>query len=128
QPQRNRREREARELPRRRSDPRLPARAINQRIREEDEAGPANRRVPGRERLGARKGAGLGDDHDRETDPKTLALLYDSPPASAASSVVERCHRQVTRVENEQPLSAGVPTSFPKISTLCVLPNPPGIR
>ena len=34
--------------------------------------------------------------------------------------------RLVSRTRYEQPFSAGVPTPLPKISTLCVLPNPPG--
>ena len=33
----------------------------------------------------------------------------------------------VTRTRNEQPRSAGVPTPLPKISTLMVLPRPPGM-
>ena len=36
-------------------------------------------------------------------------------------------NRDVTRIRNEQPRSAGAPTPLPRISTLCVLPRPPGM-
>src|SRR5439155_10707957 len=84
----------------------MAARAKNERIGEQDEAGPANRCIPRPERLHVRECCRLRDDDDCQTD--------------------ERAH--VTRTRYEQPTSAGAPTALPRISTLCVLPRPPGMR
>src|SRR5262249_15331645 len=103
-PQRDRRDRERGELARRGSDPRAAARAIDDRVGEQDESRPADRRVPRRERLEAKRRGGLRDDHDREAE-----------------------QHHVTRPPNEQPRSASRPTPLPSTSTLNVLPRPPGM-
>ena len=66
----------------------------------------------------------IGVFHDQNGSmPASVAAsepIITARPASAA-----RVH--VTRIRYEQPRSAGVPTPLPRISTLCVLPRPPGI-
>ncbi len=77
------------------------------RIGEQNESGPADWRVPRVERLDPEDRRRFRDDHDRHAGQGTCA--------------------HVTRIRNEHPLSAGVPTPLPRINTLCVLPRPPGI-
>src|SRR5438309_9268148 len=84
----------------------MAARAKDDGVGGQDEAGPANRCIPRPERLHVRERRGFGDDDDCQT--------------------AERAH--VTRTRYEQPTSAGAPTALPRISTLCVLPRPPGLR
>ena len=42
--------------------------------------------------------------------------------------IAARAIHQVARWLNVVPRSVGLPTSFPNIKTLCVLPSPPGMR
>src|SRR5581483_2008546 len=104
QPERNRQQREPGEFARRRPDPRTSARREHDGIGEQDEARPADRRVPRVERLDARERRRLRDDHDREADGDHVA-----------------------RTLNDVPINGGVPTPLPRISTFIVLPRPPGI-
>src|SRR5204862_1204859 len=108
EPQRNRSEGEQDEFARRGAKPRVAARAKDDAVGEEDEARPADRRVPRPERLHVRQRRRLRHDHDRETDQN-----------------LSRFFVHVTRTRYEQPRSVGVPTPLPRRSTLCVLPSPP---
>src|SRR4029453_4904184 len=108
EPERNRREGQRHELARVGANPGVSPRAVDDGVREEDEAGPADGCVPRPEGLDLREGRGLGEDHGPGPQPD------------------QRCTHHVTRVPKEQPRSAGVPTAFPKIITLCVDPKPPG--
>src|SRR5712691_1862200 len=89
----------------------MPSRAPHDGVGEDDEAAPGDRRIPRPERLGVRERGRLGDDHDRE---------------AKATPYVSLVMDHVTRTLNEHPSSAGVPTPLPRMSTLCVLPSPPG--
>src|SRR2546426_3272709 len=92
----------------------MAARAKDDGVGEQDEAGPANRSIPRPERLHVRKCCRLRDDDDCKTAKNFHRL---------ASFLLH-----VTRTRYEHPTSAGVPTALPRISTLCVLPRPPGMR
>ena len=61
-----------------------------------------------------------------------IGVFHDangSMPATVAAceTTMIEAENHVTRILNEQPFNAGVPTPLPRISTLCVLPRLPGI-